>query len=327
LAPVAIVLPALLWLDRLEAEPVSQLLFAFGWGAVVATAGALLVNSYSLSVLANGRNAVSLTAVLIAPWVEETLKGLAVLAVFCWRRQEFDGVVDGIVYAGLAGLGFAFTENVFYLGKALQENGTSGLAVTFVLRAIFGPFAHPLFTMAIGVGLGIAVTTSRRGLRILAPLGGLTIAIGLHALWNLSAVAGLRGFIWMYILVQLPIFLGALSFAWWARRRESRLINQHLQAYLVHGWFTANEVSMLSSSRERRLAQDWAKKHRGPAGKTAMQGFQNAATELAFARDRATRAKLNRQQDHIEATLLYRASTFRYGYTAHRGPVEQPQGP
>ena len=79
------------------------------------------------------------------------------LLILLWRRQEFDGVVDGIVYAGLAGLGFAFTENVLYLGRALQEDGAAGLVVTFVLRCLFGPFAHPLFTMAIGIGLGIAV--------------------------------------------------------------------------------------------------------------------------------------------------------------------------
>ena len=106
------------------------------------------------------------------------------------RRREFDGVVDGIVYAGLAGVGFAFTENVLYLGRALQDNGTAGLAVTFVLRGVFGPFAHPMFTMATGIGLGVAATTRRRWLRVVAPLVGWLCAVALHAMWNLSAVAG-----------------------------------------------------------------------------------------------------------------------------------------
>ena len=58
------------------------------------------------------------TAVLVAPWIEEAAKGAAVLLVLLFRRREFDGVVDGIVLAGLSGVGFAFTENVLYFGRA-----------------------------------------------------------------------------------------------------------------------------------------------------------------------------------------------------------------
>ncbi|MDP9221109.1 MAG: PrsW family intramembrane metalloprotease, partial [Actinomycetota bacterium] len=157
--PVFVVVPSILWLDRFEAEPTALLLFAFGWGAVVATLVAALVNSTSIAGLKASGGDVTTAAVVIAPLVEETCKGLAVLLVFLYRRREFDGVVDGIVYAGMAGIGFAFTENVLYLGRALADSGTTGLAVTLVLRCIFGPFAHPLFTMATGVGFGVAVTT------------------------------------------------------------------------------------------------------------------------------------------------------------------------
>src|SRR3954452_14412839 len=77
LVPVCIVLPALLWLDRLEAEPVRQLLFAFAWGALVATFIALVVNTYSITVLTLHGGDVSTAAVIVAPWVEETCKGAA----------------------------------------------------------------------------------------------------------------------------------------------------------------------------------------------------------------------------------------------------------
>jgi protease PrsW len=314
LVPVAIVLPALLWLDRLEAEPVPQLLFAVGWGALVATSGALLVNSYSLAALTRAGGSVSTAAVLVAPWVEETFKGAAVLVVLLWRRQEFDGVVDGIVYAGLAGLGFAFTENVLYLGRSLQENGTAGLAVTFVLRCVFGPFAHPFFTMATGIGLGVAARTARPWLRVAAPLLGLVVSVALHGLWNLGAVAGVRGFIGVYLAVQVPIFAAAIGFAWWARRRESRLIVRHLQAYVGTGWFTAEEVAMLGSVTQRRQARAWARQVGGPAGHRAMRGFQASATELAFARDRATRAALGREDAAVERDLLARATAHRYRF-------------
>jgi protease PrsW len=318
LVPVAVVLPALLWLDRLEAEPVGQLLFAFGWGAVVATAFALLVNSYSLALLTHNGGDFSSTAVLVAPWVEELAKGAAVLIVLLWRRIEFDGVVDGIVYAGLAGLGFAFTENVLYLGRSLQESGTAGLAVTFVLRGVFGPFAHPMFTMATGVGLGIAALTPRRWVRWTAPVLGLLVAVALHMLWNLGAVAGLRGFIGVYLAVQVPVFAAAVGFAVWARRREARLIAQHLQAYVTHGWFTPEEAVMLGSVSQRRRARQWAQQIGGSPGRRAMSQFQVVATELAFARDRATRASLGQGGAAIEADLLRRATAHRYEFAGNR---------
>ncbi len=317
--PVLIVVPALLWLDRFEAEPTSLLLLTFAWGALVATFVALVVNSYSLVLLQDAGEDMSAAAVLVAPWVEETAKGSAILLVLLVRRREFDGVVDGIVYGGLAGAGFAFTENVLYLGRALQESGTAGLAVTFVLRCLVGPFAHPLFTMCTGVGIGIAVTTRRRPVRFVAPLLGWLCAVALHALWNLSSVAGFRGFVTVYVLVQLPIFVAAVTFAVWARRRESRLIGRHLEAYASTGWFTPAEVRMLTSIGERRQARSWAAGMAGPSGRRAMRAFQATATELAFLRDRASRGTAPADVREIERDLLREVATDRYGF-ALTGP-------
>jgi RsiW-degrading membrane proteinase PrsW (M82 family) len=318
LLPVCVVVPALLWLDRFEAEPTSSLIFAFAWGAVVATFIALLVNSYSLVLLRESGGDPTATAVFIAPWVEETCKGAAVVVVLLWRRREFDGVVDGIVYAGLAGVGFAFTENVLYFGRSLQESGTAGLAVTFVLRGIFSPFAHPLFTMCTGIGLGVAVVTRRAVVRVIAPLLGWLSAVILHGLWNLSAVAGLRGFIGLYILVQVPIFLAAVGFAVWARRREAQLVTRHLQVYAASGWFTPAEVAMLGSMSERRKARAWAHQVGGAAGRRAMSGFQSAATELAFLRDRQQRAAVPDDALTAERSLLRQVTAQRYGFVGAR---------
>jgi RsiW-degrading membrane proteinase PrsW (M82 family) len=318
LLPVCVVVPALLWLDRFEAEPTSSLIFAFAWGAVVATFIALLVNSYSLVLLRESGGDPTATAVFIAPWVEETCKGAAVVVVLLWRRREFDGVVDGIVYAGLAGVGFAFTENVLYFGRSLQESGTAGLAVTFVLRGIFSPFAHPLFTMCTGIGLGVAVVTRRAVVRVIAPLLGWLSAVILHGLWNLSAVAGLRGFIGLYVLVQVPIFLAAVGFAVWARRREAQLVTRHLQVYAASGWFTPAEVAMLGSMSERRKARAWAHQVGGAAGRRAMSGFQSAATELAFLRDRQQRAAVPDDALTAERSLLRQVTAQRYGFVGAR---------
>jgi RsiW-degrading membrane proteinase PrsW (M82 family) len=313
--PVFVVVPALLWLDRFEAEPTVLLLFAFGWGAAVATLVAVLVNSTSIALLKASGGDITVGAVVIAPIVEETCKGLAILLVFLYRRREFDGVVDGIVYAGMAGIGFAFTENVLYLGRALADSGVDGLAVTFVLRCIFGPFAHPLFTMATGVGFGIAVTTRRAWVRYAAPLLGWLVAVTLHGLWNLSAVAGLRGFVSAYIVLQVPIFLGAVSFALWSRRREGRLIGRHLAVYAETGWLTPGEVQMLSSMPQRRRARAVARSRGGAGAARAMRAFQDAASELALLRERMTRSAAGPDAQDVERGLLGQLSADRQALT------------
>src|SRR6476646_7952220 len=176
--PLGLVVPAFLWLDRFEAEPTRLLAFAFGWGALVASAGALVLNTSSVLLLRQvGQDPLTVASVGIAPVVEETLKGTAVLLILVFRRREFDGIVDGMVYAGLCAAGFAFAENVLYLGRAFSEGGSHGLAVVFLLRGVIGPFAHPLFTLCTGIGLGVAATTRSRAVRVVAPLAGLLLAI------------------------------------------------------------------------------------------------------------------------------------------------------
>lgn len=284
--PVIPVVAAFLWLDRYEAEPPALLLFAFGWGAAVATLVSIVVNTASMEAIAATGGDPSWAAVLVAPVVEETAKGLAVVAIFLARRREFDGVVDGIVYAGLVGIGFAFVENILYLGRAFLEAGGVGAAAVFVVRAIFSPFAHPLFTMAIGVGVGVAARRHQAAAWAWAPLAGWVVAVLLHALWNFAAVASMSGFLVLYVVVQMPLFAAAVALAVLARRREGRLVARHLDVYARSGWLTAGEVRMLASLPERASARGWALRTLGPDARDAMRDFQEIATELAFLRER-----------------------------------------
>ena len=69
--------------------------------------------------------------VLVAPLVEESLKGLAVLLIMWLLRAEFDDVRDGIVYGALVGLGFSISEYGLYLARqSLQMDGQAPLPST-----------------------------------------------------------------------------------------------------------------------------------------------------------------------------------------------------
>ena len=214
LVPLVFVVPVLVWIDRLEPEPRASRLHAFLWGATVAVVGASVVNSVVMVTV--GETA---AAVVSAPLVEETLKGLGIL--WAVRRKEVDSVVDGIVYAGWVAAGFAMIENLEYFFVA-SDDGV--LAETFVARALLTPFAHPLFTLWIGLAVGLAVA---RGSKLpWAALWGWLIAVGLHAGWNGAIVASI-GFdddriIVVAALVFVALFSLSIVLVALVRRRERR---------------------------------------------------------------------------------------------------------
>ncbi len=315
--PLGIVIPTFLWLDRFEAEPTRYLVFAFLWGALVAALLALVFNTTALETFrqtTDPRSALTTTAVVVAPLVEEGFKGLLVLIVWWFLKREFDGITDGMVYAGICAAGFAFTENISYLGQAYGDGGGPMLAVTFLIRCLMSPFAHPIFTICTGIGIGIAATSRSGFVKVAAPVIGYALAVGAHSIWNLSAVAGGRGMLTIYLLVEVPIFIAFVVLVVWARRREGRLIGQFLGPYSQAGWLSPAEVAMLSSMPRRREARMWARANAGRGGLSAMRSFQDAASELALLRRRmyhqAADARALQQERRLLDALVARRRDF-----------------
>ena len=305
--PLGIVIPTFLWLDRFEAEPTRYLLVAFGWGALVAALVAGIFNTganIAFEAATGGAEAASLaTAVVSAPLVEEAVKGLLVLLVWRLRRHEFDGIIDGMVYAGIVAAGFAFTENIQYLGMAYADGGDAALTGTFIARGLFTPFAHPMFTVLIGIGIGIAATTRNRVLRGAAPVAGYLLAVLLHGVWNLAAVTGGAGLVTVYLFVEVPIFIAFVVLVVWARRREGRLIGRYLSTYADAGWLSSSEVQMLSTMAGRRQARVWARST-GRSSLASMRSFQDTASELALLRARMHHSAADDHALQTERALL-----------------------
>lgn len=301
--PVPLLMTAFRWLDRVEPGPWRNLLFAFAWGACAAALVAILANSFATrwiaTATADPRGAESLGATVIAPVVEECAKAAAVLLIFLFRRRDFTGIVDGVVVAGFTATGFAFTENILYLGSAFGEDqytGGSGLtsvtAATFFVRIVLSPFAHPLFTVLTGIGFGLAATAARRRRvrRIFFPLLGLVVAMGMHALWNGSAsLFGPYGFYAVYGLFMVPVFGLVTWLAVWSRQRELRTISAELPAYAAAGWLVPAAPPALSSMRARTMARDFAGRTFGAPAARAVGEYEAFATSLAFLRHRAHR--------------------------------------
>ncbi|WP_235737850.1 PrsW family intramembrane metalloprotease [Nocardioides alcanivorans] len=291
--PVGPLVAAYLWLDRYEPEPRSLLAAALAWGAFVATLGALVVQGLGGFVAGFSEQA---SLAIVAPFAEEATKGLFLLLLLIWRRQELDGVLDGIVYAGMVGIGFAFTENILYLAAAYggtsaeQPGGLGSLGATFVVRCLASPFAHPFFTAFFGIGVGLAIASTSRTVRWLAPVVGYLCAVGLHAAWNGSTLlAEGVGFFGVYFLVMAPLFALMILLAVWVRSRERLLLTAALDDASRRGLIPAEDIPHVVDLGARRRARRFAKQRGGVHGVTLMRDYQQAAVELGYLHHRVLR--------------------------------------
>jgi RsiW-degrading membrane proteinase PrsW (M82 family) len=293
LLPIPALLAGVLYLDRLEPEPRSSLVFVFLWGAgsaaliglIGTAAGSHLITTPELR--PGGFAAASPAAVIGVAALEETLMGVVLVGLLLLRPQEIDGVSDGVVYGSMVGLGFALIDNIYYYTQA-SHYGFNGVATTFVLRGVVSPVCQALFASLIGAGVAYAAMTSlRRGLWAIA--AGWIAAVALHALWNASLSAGVARLALTYAILAavLVILLVAVIMD---RRRIITLIRRYLPGYEPAGIVTTSDISMLSSLHARRMARQWARLHCGLGGLRDMSEFQLSATELALLHRRSDRS-------------------------------------
>ena len=318
LVPLTIVIIGIRWIDRWEPEPFGILLFAFFWGAGVSIILALTVDAAAQVTIHNNGGSTSTTellqAVVQAPIVEESAKGLGVLIIFLVARKYFDGPVDGVVYAATVAGGFAFSENIQYFGLQIStEGGFDGsVAQIFLIRGLLSPFAHVMFTSMTGLFIGIAARNGNRALGIALFFVGLVPAILLHALWN-GALEIVYDFFGYYALVQVPLFTIALVGVVLLRRREVRLTQLRLNEYAAAGWFNAAEIQTLATPAGRRNASRWAKQH---GQGRQMRTYIRDVTRLAFTRNRIVTQRDHVQAQRDEAVLLGQITTERAALAA-----------
>ena len=213
LIPLSYTIPLFVWLDRLEPEPRAMRWNAFLWGAGISVLVASFFND-----LTSAAAGMAVAAVVSAPISEEIMKILGISSAA--KRRQIDGPLDGAVYAGYVGLGFAAVENVIYFSDAINEDV---LGSTFVLRGLFSPLAHPYFCMWAGIAVGRAVQRGKS--RRVAAVRGLLVAIPLHATWNLGAVSPIFS---VLLLGHIVLFVVLVRRIRRLRRAEVALVRERL---------------------------------------------------------------------------------------------------
>lgn len=243
--PVALYLFVPYFVDRYDPEPWWTLAGVFAWGALFATGVSAVINT----LVAREYGAFVSTA-YCAPVAEELAKGLAIFGmVFFWKR-EFDGVVDGIIYATFAAIGFAATENIIYYARFHDK-----LENIFILRGVLTPWLHPLFTSMAGIGFGMGREHGARWSKVVFPVIGLSVGIGLHVWWN--AIPQLFG---KEAFAQNLAFGLGMAFAFFAIicilvYRKGKTIRRYLRDEVLVENLTKEEYELITAPGGRLKAR------------------------------------------------------------------------
>jgi protease PrsW len=327
-------MPALLayiWIprfvDRYDPEPWWLLIGALAWGGIAACGFAAAINTavgeLAEAVIGPGSGHV-VAACVSAPIVEEGFKGLGVLGIYLFMRREFDGVVDGVMYAIFVALGFAAIEDIIYYGRATGAElagGAGSLGITFALRGILSPWGHPLYTAMTGIGLGMARETDKPHVRWLAPMGGYALAVAMHSTWNTAGT--ISGALFLIMLpLWFAVVIGFAILVYWLVGRKGKIIRAFLQDEVLMGFLTVWELNLVTSPAARMRANAL---YGGEEGKK----FVDAAARLALSKwhsARATRGRLKTVSADMVVPLRQELAVHRANIAARLGrPIEQPQ--
>jgi len=259
-APMLLYAGLLWWLDRYEKEPLALLAAAFLWGAIPSIILALILEvALDVPVMAFSRSALMydlLGASVVAPLVEEGVKALALLALLLFLRREIDSPMDGLIYGGIVGFGFAAVENVFYLFGAYTAGGMGVTMALALLRAGLFGLNHAMYTSFAGLGIALSLEVRKWWLKVLLVIAGFGSAVASHAIHNAFAtflgyetsgallVAGIVD--WAGVLVLLLVAL-------WAFILERQRIRRYALALVRAEKLPKSEVLVLNSSLFRRL--------------------------------------------------------------------------
>ncbi len=293
---IAAVIPALLYasfiyfIDRYEREPLWLLVTMFLWGAVPAIFLALILNGVfglPFYLTLGDEWGDMATAVLVAPLVEETVKGFALLILFWLWRHELDTPLDGLIYGAMVGLGFAMVENVFYFVEQYQTGGREAWQFNIFMRAFVFGLNHSLYSAMAGLGLAVARLSSKGWIQVVAPIVGWSTAVMIHFLHNLFASAGA----FFGALACIPL----LANAWggliitavivvWSLWQEHLWLKKYLFEEVSLGVLTPLQYAAISSGWRRWTYRVQLLFSHGPRAARAADKFYTRASQLAYSK-------------------------------------------
>lgn len=324
------------WFDRYKKEPLWLLAIVFFWGAVPAIVLSFIAEvifGLPAAVLAGFETQVPdyrvvidvLGASAIAPIVEESLKGVALLLLYGVFRYEFEDVLDGIIYGALVGFGFGMTENIFYFVNSFVAGGWQQWSLVVVVRALLFGMNHAFFSSLVGMGLGYARQTRVLWRRWFFPIWGFGAAIFFHAVHNLFIVLSTSFCCGSLLLILIAdwggIFL-VLIVAFLAWHRERQWIQHELREE-IGSTLSVEEYALAMSYWRRMIENIYTLRHEGWAWQRKLNRFLRLVTELAFKKHQWRELG---EDDRIQQRIVQlRAEIAELRAAMGKPPLPQPQ--
>ncbi|MDF1665145.1 MAG: PrsW family glutamic-type intramembrane protease, partial [Planctomycetota bacterium] len=286
---------------------------ALAWGASVGAGWALVINSVGglVDPYSAGGDGTFTNVIVMVPLREELFKGLGLLVLFVCLEDSFDNSLEGLVLGAACGLGFAGVENLIYFDGFL-ERGEDELIKWGSYRALVLPVSHPLYTAFTGAGFGFCREFMGKKIRVLLPIFGLALAVGLHMAWN-GALVGVGLFDGeeesLLKVLAMTLILGGMAFCLFvfllrlAISREIDLLERWLKPELEQGFVTKEE---LASYRGLwlRIKFEWAGLKRGWRVFRARRHLRKAQVALAFRKWHLNQGHARRGDLPIDALIL-----------------------
>ena len=321
-------------MDRNHKEPWRLVLVAAAWGAIVATSlvvwGETIWEGSAQHALVPGPG-LDTSLAFMAGILEEIAKGLAVLLLFLVMRNEFDDVVDGIVYGAAVGLGFNFLESISYMTNlyaVFAPEGAGGLAagIQWYGRQVLGLFfGHATYTAFIGAGVGIARQLPSVRQKVLAIVAGFVIAIAGHFSWDAWATIfpiqnTLFGLVEIHLRTLImtgPFTAAVIALLLFGIRYEGQnLLDQmRKEAATGQGAILPDEVPILASPWQRLKQRLQALSRAGIRGYLQVSRLQTAQLDLAMERWHRERKEIDTPLE-AEQQLRERVMQLRHWVAA-----------
>ncbi|MDO3442894.1 PrsW family intramembrane metalloprotease [Agrobacterium sp. V1] len=278
------------WLGQwVEGRP-GLLLSAFAWGASLAALCSIwsqeglqaILEGYASAEFTNSFFSLANTPIAALS------KGLFVIWMLKYNRSQIRGPLDGIIYGGLTGAGYAFIDQVMYFGlmaiRYVANDATDAigfqLSMSFIQRGMLIPFLHPFLGALVGLGLAVATASSRR----LRQAAAVLVAIASCAVWEWDVLAD-EHFILDYEIYTTVMYVSFIALAITAlilRRYQAKAVLCGTMSPVLEKHMAKHDIALLRSLRKRRRWREEAKLRAGRTAARLTGRYQAEASALAI---------------------------------------------
>jgi RsiW-degrading membrane proteinase PrsW (M82 family) len=199
LAPIAVIILFIYFKDKYEKEPKRLLFYNFILGAVVSIIITTILYS-TFDILLPLTNSYSVTQQFIKAFfvvgVTEEFSKYIIVRYYAQPKKAFNEPFDGIAYAVMVSMGFAATENIFYV--------LEGGYYTALARAFTAVPAHATFGILMGYFMGKSKFSKQSKRNNLI---GLLLAILFHGAYDFFLFIDFIPGIWIGAFISLGVGL------------------------------------------------------------------------------------------------------------------------